>query len=88
MGGVGGREENAGQATEVDSDAGFYGREGAISSMTAVNGEERNGVGVGIFDLERRWVSRMQRACVGALNLQSPAHLFPKRLSQLHPGLA
>lgn len=57
MGGVGGREGNAGQATEVDSDAGFYGREGAISSMTAVNGEERNGVGVGIFDLEGRWVS-------------------------------
>lgn len=57
MGGVGGREGNAGQGTEVDSDAGFYAREGVICSMTAVNGEERNGVGVGIFDLKGRWVS-------------------------------
>lgn len=54
MGGVGGRERNAGEATKIDANTGFYGREDARGSVTAVNGEERDRVGVGILDLEAR----------------------------------
>lgn len=57
MGVVGGQEGNAGQATEVNSDAGFYSGEDAGSAMTAINGEEGDGMGVGIFDLKGRRIS-------------------------------
>ena len=60
MGGVGGREGNAGEATEVNSNAGFDGGEDARCSMTAINGEKADGVGVGIFDLTGRRVSSLK----------------------------
>lgn len=57
MGGVGGRCGNTGEATKADSDAGFYGREVARSSVTAVDGKKGDGAGVGIFNLNGRSVS-------------------------------
>lgn len=87
MGSVGGRERDAGEATEVDSDARGYSRKSARGAVTAADGEEGDGVGVGVLDLEVRWVNdgnwRYEE-----LGSQWPAHLLPMRPLQSYQGLA
>ena len=57
LGSVGGREGHAGEAAQIDPDAGGYSGEETRGAVATADGEKGDGVGVGVLNLMGSWVS-------------------------------